>query len=62
MGTGRWCVSAGETTGEQLLAITEDLLANLSSATATVESRCRIDVEPLFEQYRTFARLAGCVA
>jgi hypothetical protein len=55
-------VLAGETTGEQLLATTEDLIANLPSATAAVESRRRIDVEPLFEQYRTFARLAGCIA
>lgn len=60
IGTGRWCVPAGEATGEQLLAATEDLIANLTAATATVESRRRIDVEPLFEQYRTFARLAGC--
>jgi len=62
IGTGRWCVRAGEATGEQLLAITEDLIADLPSATAAVESRRRIDVEPLLEQYRTFARLAGCIA
>jgi len=35
---------------------------NLPSATAAVEARRRVDVEPLFEQYRTFARLAGCIA
>lgn len=62
IGTGQWRVPAGETTGEQLLATTEDLIANLPAVTALVDSRRRIDVEPLFEQYRTFARLAGCMA
>jgi len=60
IGLGHWCIPADVANGERLLALTEDLIANLHASTTLVEARRRVDVEPLARQYRELAALAGC--
>ncbi|MBL8515264.1 MAG: polysaccharide pyruvyl transferase family protein [Betaproteobacteria bacterium] len=58
MGMGAWCVRASDATGAALLDRTEDLLANLDQARATLDERRRVDVPSLMEQYRLFRAMA----
>jgi hypothetical protein len=58
LGMGPWCVRAAEATGAELLAKTENLLAQVDSVRATLDARRRTDVPALMDQYRLFRAMA----